>query len=113
VGDAPQEVDVKVLNLTSRGDLVVTQDFGLAALALARGAAAISPRGKVFRAETIEFLLEEREIKSKIRKMGGRVKGPSKRTNKDNMIFRKNIFALLKEFSGDNVKGEHHKRREK
>lgn len=97
VGNGPQETDLKIINISSRGDVVVTQDFGLAAMALSRGAAAISPWGKVFNTETVEFLLEEREIKSKMRKMGVRTRGPAKRTGKEDIIFRKNLYKLLKD----------------
>lgn len=95
VGNDPQETDLKIINITSRGDVVVTQDTGLAAVVLARGAAAISPWGRVFNPETVEFLLEEREIKSKIRRSGGRTKGPAKRTENENVFFRKKLFELI------------------
>lgn len=95
VGSDPQETDLKIINISSRGDVVVTQDIGLAAVVLARGAAAISPWGKVFNAETMDFLLEEREIKSRIRRSGGRTRGPAKRTENENILFRKNLYKLL------------------
>ncbi|MFZ5595643.1 MAG: DUF188 domain-containing protein [Bacillota bacterium] len=95
VGNGPQETDMKILNITNRGDVVVTGDFGLAALALARGAAAISPAGRVYRRETIEFLLEERELMAKYRRSGGRTRGPSKRTRDDDERFRRNLWQLL------------------
>ena len=46
VGDEDQATDLAVANLASRGDLVVTQDWGLAALALAKGAHALDPGGR-------------------------------------------------------------------
>lgn len=95
VGDSSQEADLKIINISKKGDVVVTQDFGLAAVVLARGAAAISPVGKVYSPETIDFLLEEREIKAKHRRGGGRTRGPTKRTINDNEKFRKNLFRLL------------------
>jgi len=95
VGNGPQEADLKIINLTSPGDVVVTQDFGLAAMALSRGAAAISPWGKVFSQQTVDFLLEEREIKAKYRRGGGRTRGPAKRTAVDDQLFRKNLFRIL------------------
>ncbi|MCL6478581.1 MAG: DUF188 domain-containing protein [Peptococcaceae bacterium] len=100
VGNGPQETDLKILNIAQRGDVVVTQDFGLAAVVLGRGAAAISPQGKVFRPETIDFLLEEREIKSKFRRMGGRTRGPAKRTEKEDIIFRVNLYKILERLAG-------------
>ncbi|NLI12477.1 YaiI/YqxD family protein [Pelotomaculum propionicicum] len=95
VGNAPQEADMQVVNLTARGDIVVTQDWGLAAMALGKGAFALSPAGRIFREETIEFLLEEREIKARIRRGGGRTKGPRKRTSEDDDNFKRSLYRLL------------------
>lgn len=87
VGNASQEADIKILNMTDEGDVVVTQDQGLAAIALGKGARCLSPAGTEFRSDRIEFMLEEREIKSKVRRGGGRTKGPRKRTAEDDRRF--------------------------
>ena len=101
VGDESQEADMQIINLCTRGDIVVTQDWGLAALVLAKGAAAISPGGKIFQADKISFLLEEREIKAKLRRGGVRTKGPHKRTDRDDEKFRKNLQRLIDELKLD------------
>ena len=93
VGDDFQEADMKVMNLTEAGDVVVTGDWGLAAMVLGKGAKCLSPMGREFRAEKIEFLLEEREVKAKFRRGGGRTKGPKKRTLADDERFE---FCLEK-----------------
>jgi uncharacterized protein YaiI (UPF0178 family) len=87
VGNAPQETDIKIINMTHEGDVVVTQDWGLAAMVLGKGAICLSPTGREFRSERIEFLLEEREVKSKFRRSGGKTKGPKKRTVEDDRRF--------------------------
>jgi hypothetical protein len=55
----------------------------------------MSPSGKIFREETIDFLLEERELKAKFRRSGGKTKGPAKRTAQDDRNFRESLFKLL------------------
>ena len=95
VGDAPQEADIKIVNLTEAGDLVVTQDWGLAAMVLGKGAIAVSPAGREYRNNSIDFLMEERELKAKWRRGGGRTKGPRKRTQEDNEKFRLRLEACL------------------
>lgn len=95
VGDASQEADIQVANLTGKGDIVVTQDWGLAAVVLGKGAAALSPAGHVFSPATIDFLLEERAIKAKLRRGGGRTKGPAKRTAEDDINFKQSLQKLL------------------
>ncbi len=97
VGNSSQEADIQIMNLVNRGDIVITQDWGLAAMVLAKGAGAISPWGKIFREETIDFLLEEREAKAKHRRAGGRTKGPRKRTTGDDMQFESQLKGVLHE----------------
>jgi len=87
VGSASQEADLKVINLTTPGDIVITQDWGLAALVLGKNAFCLSPGGREYRPDNIEFLLEEREVKAKVRRGGGRTKGPKKRTDDDDRHF--------------------------
>lgn len=99
VGNSSQEADIQIMNVTRRGDIVVTQDWGLAAMILSKGAGAISPGGKIFREETIDFLLEEREIKAKHRRGGGRTKGPRKRTAEDDLHFEKQLRRLIEELN--------------
>ncbi|AQS58773.1 YaiI/YqxD family protein [Desulforamulus ferrireducens] len=98
VGNSSQEADMQIINITGKGDIVVTQDWGLAAMVLAKGAGAISPGGKIFRQETIDFLLEEREIKAKYRRGGGRTKGPRKRTPQDDEVFASQLRKLINEY---------------
>ncbi|MBO8172873.1 MAG: DUF188 domain-containing protein [Bacillaceae bacterium] len=95
VGNDPQEADIKVVNLTRHGDIVVTQDIGLAALVLGKGASALSPSGKIFRRETIDFMLEERDLKARYRRAGGRTKGPAPRTEEDDRQFERALKQLM------------------
>jgi hypothetical protein len=95
VGDDAQETDIKVANLTRAGDIVVTQDWGLAAIVLGKGASCLGPTGVEYRAETIGFLLEERELKARLRRGGGRTKGPRKRTQEDDDRFDACLRKIL------------------
>lgn len=95
VGDDFQEVDMKIINLTETEDVIVTGDGGLAAIVLGKGAKCLSPTGKEFRSEKIEFLLEEREAKAKFRRGGGRTKGPRKRTLEDDQRFEICLEQIL------------------
>lgn len=95
VGDGSQEADIKVLNLTEAEDVIVTQDWGLAAMVLGKKASCISPVGRVFTNENIEFLLEEREVKAKLRRSGGRTKGPNKRTAEEDSRFFHGLEGIL------------------
>lgn len=95
VGNASQEADLKIMNLTEAGDIVVTQDWGLAAMVMGKGARALSPAGFIYKADAMDFLLEEREIKARIRRAGGRTKGPKKRTADDDKRFAYSLDKCL------------------
>jgi uncharacterized protein len=98
VGSASQEADLKVTNLTVPGDIVITQDWGLAAMVLGKHALCLGPDGREYHPDKIEFLLEEREVKAKLRRGGGRTRGPKKRTGEDDRNFAaglERIFARI------------------
>ena len=98
VGNESQEADLKVLNLAQKNDIVVTQDWGLAAMVLGKQAKCISPDGREFQADKIEFLLEERDLKAKYRRSGGRTRGPKKRTGENDRRFQAGLECLIKQY---------------
>ena len=95
VGAGSQEADIRIINLTEAGDIVVTQDWGLAAMVLGKKAKCLGPAGRVYRPDQIEFLLEEREVKAKLRRGGGRTKGPAKRSVEDDHGFAAQLERLV------------------
>lgn len=90
-------VDFRLVNLVSAGDIVVTQDYGLAAMCLARKAVPLSQNGLVFTDKNIDELLFSRYVSKKIRNAGGRLKGPSKRTEEQDKRFIEALEKLIKE----------------
>jgi uncharacterized protein YaiI (UPF0178 family) len=97
VGNASQEADLKVINLTLAGDIAVTQDWGLAAMLLGKKAKCLSPSGREFSSDTIEFLMEERELKARLRRGGTRTKGPRKRTPEDDRRFEVCLQKIIRQ----------------
>ena len=95
VGDEDQAADITLLNKVEKGDIVVTQDWGVAAVACGKGAAAIDPGGRVFNDQMIDFLMEERHLKAKFRRGGGRTRGPAARTKEDDRRFIAALTRLL------------------
>lgn len=89
-------VDFKLVNMLSRGDIAVTQDYGLAAMCLARGATPINQNGLVYNDKNIDELLFSRYVSKKVRQSGGRLKGPPKRTKEQDEKFVKVMEELLK-----------------
>ena len=89
-------VDFKIVNLVGEGDIVVTQDYGLAAMCLARKAVPLSQNGMVYTDKNIDQLLFTRYVSKKIRNAGGRMKGPSKRTPDQDKAFEAALERLIK-----------------
>lgn len=88
-------VDFALMGLLARDDIVVTQDFGLAAMVLGKGARAINQNGLIFTNDNIDKLLLERHIGQRVRRGGGRTKGPSKRTRVDDERFEAALIKML------------------
>jgi len=95
VGPEPQAADMAVANRARTGDVVVTQDWGLAALVLGKGCRAVSPTGHTYRPETIDMLLEERHLKARWRRAGGRTRGPRARSAADDTRFERALIRAL------------------
>ena len=97
VSKGADSVDYALVNLVQKGDLVVTQDYGLAAMCLSRGAIPIHQDGMVYTADNIDSLLFFRAAAKKIRNAGGRLKGPSKRTKEQDRAFEASLQKLLED----------------
>lgn len=90
-------VDFRLVNLLRPGDIVVTQDYGLAAMCLARGARALHQDGWFYTAGNIDGLLMKRHEARRFRQAGGRTKGPPKRTPAQDAAFARALRDALTE----------------
>lgn len=88
-------VDFALVNLLHTGDVVVTQDYGLAAMCLSRSALALSQDGMEYTADNIDGLLLARHTAKRIRNAGGRLKGPAKRIAAQDRAFSEKLMELL------------------
>lgn len=96
-------VDMKIINMVKKGDVVITQDYGLASLVLAKQAKVLHVSGKIINNTNIDQLLMTRFVSAKQRKAGIRTKGPAKRTKEDEVFFKEQLEKLLWENSGKNL----------
>lgn len=90
-------VDFALVNLVAPDDIVITQDYGLAAMCLARGTHVLNQDGMAYTSDNIDGLLLARYTAKKIRNGGGRLKGPKKRTAEQDGAFMRALTALLQE----------------
>ena len=97
VSSGADAVDIALMNLCRRGDLVVTQDYGVAAMALGKGAYAIHHSGKRYTDENIDMMLMERHLAKKARRASGQhhLRGPAKFTEADRQRFAAAFESLI------------------
>ncbi|HBG75552.1 MAG TPA: YaiI/YqxD family protein [Clostridiales bacterium] len=95
VDQGRDSADFRLVNLIQIGDIVVTQDYGVAAVSLARGAKALNQNGLVYSNGNIDRLLDERAIGQKIRRAGGRAGKNRKREKSNDEAFRRALVSLL------------------
>lgn len=87
--------DFAIVERLQPDDVVVTQDIGLASMVLGRGAAAIGVRGRVYTKATIDMDLFIRHEEKKVRRAGGRTRGPAALADDDRERFTRNLTDLL------------------
>ncbi len=97
IGAGSDAVDIALINKCRCGDIVVTQDYGVAALALGKGALAIHQSGKIFTDDNIDGLLMDRHLSKKARMSNSKhhLKGPKKRTKEDDIHFENSFRKLI------------------
>lgn len=97
VGAGADAVDFKLVSICQKGDLVVTQDYGVAAMILGKGACGIHQSGKWYTNENIDRMLMERHLAKKARnaKTKHHLKGPAKRTAEDDLRFEESLRNLI------------------
>ena len=93
-------VDLAIANRAGVGDLVITQDYGLASLCLAKGARVMHQDGWEYTEYNIQALLFQRAEAKKYRLSGGRIKGPAKRTKQQDQDFAKAFAHYLQSVQG-------------
>ena len=97
VGAGADAVDYKLISICHKGDIVVSQDYGVAAMALGKGAYAIHQSGKWYTNDNIDQMLLERHLNKKARRGSHKnhIKGPKKRTEEDDKRFAQSFEKLV------------------
>ncbi len=94
VDQGKDSVDIKLVNNIQKGDIVITQDYGVATVALSKHAYALNQNGLIYDNDNMDRLLFERFLSQKIRKSGRKMKGNKKRNNSDNQNFEKALTNI-------------------
>ncbi len=99
-------VDFALVNLCQKGDIVVTQDYGVATMALGKGAYCIHQSGTWYTNENIDLMLLARYNSSKDRhskKGKTHMRGPKKRTKEDDKSFAQSLEKMIEEIEGKEI----------
>jgi uncharacterized protein YaiI (UPF0178 family) len=95
VSKGSDAADFMLVNMTGLGDVVVTQDYGVAAMALSKGSMVLDQNGMIYNENNIDGLLMGRHMNKKLRSAGGRTKGPSRRVKSQDVDFEKSLINLI------------------
>ena len=98
VGAGADAVDYKLISICHKGDIVVSQDYGVEAMALGKGVYAIHQSGKWYTNENIDQMLMERHLNKKARRGSNKnhMKGPGKRIDEDDVRFAQSFEKLIR-----------------
>lgn len=89
-------VDFKIVNMIDGNDIIITQDYGLAAMCLAKKGIPINQDGMEYNEKNIDSLLFSRYIAKEVRMAGGRLKGMKKRTKEQDTTFKEVLEKIIK-----------------
>ncbi|OJZ30181.1 hypothetical protein BJP11_07015 [Staphylococcus aureus] len=95
VDDGPDAVDYKIVQLSTKDDIVITQDYGLASLLVDKVLIVMHHNGKIYNSKNIQQLLDKRYINAQTRKQGGRHKGPPPFTKQDQKVFEQSLLRVI------------------
>ncbi len=95
VDSASDAADYKIVQTVAKGDIVITQDYGLAALCLGKGCHVLHHKGFQYTKTNIDELLAKRHAGAQARKAGFKTKGPKPFTNEDREKFYERLTVLV------------------
>ncbi len=102
VDSGKEAADLYIMNHAEKGDVVITQDIGLASTLLPKGVQVLSPRGVMFHEKDIQTALDIRFLNAKARKRGVYGKGPKPFRTEDRERFLLELTRILSKFAGIN-----------
>lgn len=98
VDKARDSADFTIVNLIVKGDIIITQDYGVATMVLAKGCYAMNQDGLIYDKDNIDQLLFQRHLSAKVRRAGGKTTGPKKRDKESNINFKENFKAFCTKY---------------
>lgn len=103
VGIENDSADFYIVNELEAGDIVVTQDYGLAAMCLSKEAIAINQNGMVYTEDNIDGMLNRRHLHQSLRRQNKYLSKSKKRKKKWDLNFEEELRALIDGFDIERV----------
>jgi len=100
VDSGADAADYRIMELANHGDILITQDYGLASLGLGRDCIVLHPRGFAYTDTNIDQLLASRHVNAKARRSGQRTKGPKPFTDEDKQKFQALLVKTINKMIG-------------
>lgn len=95
VGKGYDSVDFALINNVDKGDIIVTQDYGVATMALSKKAYSINQNGLIYTNDNMDRLLFQRYLSKKVRRAGGKTTNAKKRKKEDDKRFENSLRAMI------------------
>ncbi len=95
VSKGKDAVDIALINFMDKGDLIITQDYGVATMALTRTTHVVNPLGFLYTANNIDELLFKRHITQRARRSGYASSKIKKRSSENDLNFHKVLHTIL------------------
>ncbi|MFC4559550.1 YaiI/YqxD family protein [Virgibacillus kekensis] len=95
VDTGAEAADYRIMQLAHRGDMIITQDYGLASLGLSKGCIVLHHKGFEYSNDNIDQLLQSRYASAMARKSGKRTKGPKAMSAEDVQKFSELLQSKL------------------
>ncbi|MBN1624690.1 MAG: YaiI/YqxD family protein [Clostridia bacterium] len=95
VDKGSDSADFKIINISKPGDIIVTGDYGVAAMALSKGARTLGNSGVIYTNFNIDSFLAQRHLAKENRRKGGRFTNIKKRTSEENINFTGSLIKLI------------------
>lgn len=92
---ARDSADYYIVNNTKENDIIVTQDYGLAAMAISKKAICVNQYGLIISSHNIDGLLNRRHINQKLRREQQKYTKFKKRDKSADVKFEKSLRRLV------------------
>lgn len=98
VSTSKNAVDLEIVKISSKEDIVITQDYGLASMVINKSFATLHPNGTIYNNNNLESLMFQKYIGDKVRREGGKIKGFFKKPKKEKISFEETLIKTIEEY---------------